>query len=80
MIWDYAFMIWALTAAAGGLIGDRKGRAGEGVVWGLLLSLIGLVIIAMRTPTESVKIRQAQDSMRIEKAARAALERERPTY
>lgn len=79
MIWFLFIIVWALVVGAGGLVGDRKGRFGEGIAWTALLGLIGLVIIALRSPTEQVQIRQAQDRMRIEEAARAALERERST-
>lgn len=73
----FLFIIWFLVVGAGALIGDRKGRFGEGIAWTALLGLVGLIIIALRSPTEQVQIRQAQDRLRIEEAARAALERER---
>jgi hypothetical protein len=77
MNWFLFIVVWALAISAGALIGDRKGRFGEGIAWTALLGLIGLVIIALRPPTEEIQIRQAQDRMRIEEAARAALDRER---
>jgi len=50
-----------LTALIGVAIGNRKGRALQGLLLGLLLSVIGIVIIAFLPPTEEMKIRRAQE-------------------
>ena len=50
-----------LTALIGVGIGNRKGRALQGLLLGLLLSVIGIVIIAFLPPTEEMKIRRAQE-------------------
>ena len=50
-----------LTALIGVAIGNRKGRAVQGFLLGLLLSVIGIVIIAFLPPTEEMKIRRAQE-------------------
>ena len=50
-----------LTALIGVGIGNRKGRALQGLLLGLLLSVIGIVIIVFLPPTEEMKIRRAQE-------------------
>ena len=45
-------LIWAACAVGGYFIGKDKGRAGEGLAWGLLLGVIGLIIIACRGPVD----------------------------
>jgi hypothetical protein len=72
-------LIWGLMIGAGALIGDYKGRFGEGIAWTAILGVIGLVIIALRSPTERVQIRRAQHRLRIEEAARAGLGSWRPS-
>ena len=56
-----------LTALIGVAIGNRKGRALQGLLLGLLLSVIGLVIIVFLPVTEEMKIRRAQEKMRIQR-------------
>lgn len=73
----YIFVIWGLSVAAGALIGDYKGRFSEGIAWTVFLGLIGLIVIALRPPTDWVKVRRMKERMRIEEAARAALDEER---
>ena len=72
VIWILA---WVLMMGAGALIGDYKGRLGEGIAWAALLGAIGLVIIALRSPAEEVQIRRAQHRMPAEEAARAGSQR-----
>lgn len=76
----YIIVIWGLTIGAGALVGDHKGRFGEGIAWTACLGLIGLAVIAMRSPTDATRIRQVQERMRIEEAARAALNQEGSTF
>jgi hypothetical protein len=59
-----------LTALIGVAIGNRKGRALQGLLLGLLLSVIGIVIIVLLPPTEEMKIRRAQEKMRIQQRRR----------
>jgi hypothetical protein len=40
-------VVWLLCAVVGLVVGQSKGRAGEGFVLGLLLGLIGILIIAV---------------------------------
>jgi hypothetical protein len=40
-------VIWGTV---GGLIGAHKGRLGEGIAWGVLLGVIGVIVIACRKP------------------------------
>ena len=55
-----------VTALIGLAMGNRKGRLVQGLLLGLLLSVIGIVIIAFLPPTEEMKIRRAQEKMRIQ--------------
>jgi len=55
-----------LTALIGVGIGNRKGRALQGLLLGLLLSVIGILIIVFLPPTEEMKIRRAQEKMRFQ--------------
>lgn len=43
-------MIWVLMAVVGYFIGEPKNRGVEGALWGGLLGVIGIVIIALRKP------------------------------
>jgi hypothetical protein len=55
-----------LTGLIGLGIGNRKGRVLQGFLLGLLLSVIGILIIAFLPATEEMKIRRAQDKMRFQ--------------
>ena len=59
-----------LTALIGVAIGNRKGRALQGLLLGLLLSVIGIVIIVFLPVTEEMKTRRAQEKMRIQQRRR----------
>jgi hypothetical protein len=48
-------IVWALCGVVGYLIGNSKGRGAEGALWGLVLGLIGLIIIAVRKPAEGAQ-------------------------
>ena len=56
--------LFIVTALIGLGIGNRKGRAVQGFLLGLVLSVIGIVIIAFLPPTEEMKIRRAQEKLR----------------
>jgi hypothetical protein len=45
-------VVAALCGVAGYFIGKPKNRAVEGAVWGFLLGVIGIIIIAVRKPAE----------------------------
>ena len=62
--------LFIVTALIGLGIGNRKGRAVQGLLLGLLLSVIGILIIALMPVTEEAKIRRAQEKMRIQPARR----------
>jgi hypothetical protein len=62
--------LFVVTALIGLAIGNRKGRAIQGLLLGLLLSVIGILIIAFLPPTEEMKIRRAQEKMRIQQRPR----------
>lgn len=59
-----------LTALIGVAIGNRKGRAVQGLLLGLLLSVIGILIIVFLPVTEDMKIRRAQEKMRLQQQRR----------
>jgi hypothetical protein len=56
--------LFIVTALIGLGIGNRKGRTLQGFLLGLVLSVIGLIIIAFLPPTEEMKIRRAQEKLR----------------
>jgi hypothetical protein len=58
--------LFIVTALIGLGIGSRKGRTVQGFLLGLLLSVIGILIIAFMPPTEEMKIRRAQEKMRVQ--------------
>jgi len=58
--------LFIVTALIGLAIGNRKGRAFQGLLLGLLLSVIGILIIAFLPATEEMKIRRAQEKRRIQ--------------
>jgi hypothetical protein len=62
--------LFIVTALIGLAIGNRKGRAVQGFVLGLLLSVIGILIIAFLPATEEMKIRRAQEKRRIQQQRR----------
>jgi uncharacterized protein (DUF983 family) len=43
-------LIWIPAVIVGGIIGSRKGKGGLGFVLGLLLSWLGVIIIAVVQP------------------------------
>lgn len=55
-------LIWLashfLCAIFGGLLGRRKGRELEGILWGALLGILGLIIIFLRGPTTDLQARR----------------------
>ena len=55
-----------LTGLIGLGIGNRKGRVLQGFLLGLLLSVIGILVIAFLPATEEMKIRRAQEKMRFQ--------------
>ena len=53
--------IWVFSGLLGAMIGSGKGKAGQGFLLGLLLGVIGLIIIAVISPTpEAQAHRNAQ--------------------
>jgi hypothetical protein len=62
--------LFVATALIGLAIGNRKGRAVQGFLLGLLLSVIGIFIIAFLPPTEEMKIRRAEQKKRIQQRPR----------
>jgi hypothetical protein len=62
--------LFIVTALIGLGIGNRKGRAIQGLLLGLLLSVIGIVIIAFLPPTEEMKVRRAEEKARTQQRRR----------
>ena len=62
-----------LTGLIGLGMGNRKGRAVQGLLLGLLLSVIGILIIVFLPPTEEMKIRRAQEKLRFQQRRREPL-------
>lgn len=58
--------LFIVTALIGLAIGNRKGRALQGLLLGLLLSVIGILIIAFLPATKEMKIRRAEEKRRIQ--------------
>ena len=55
-----------LTALIGVAIGNRKGRALQGLLLGLLLSVIGILIVVFLPVTGEMKVRRAQEKKRLQ--------------
>lgn len=53
-------VIWGISALLGMIIGANKGRAGTGLVLGLLLGFIGVIIVAVMSPTPEAQAERNQ--------------------
>ena len=58
--------LFFVTAVIGLAIGNRKGRAVQGFLLGLVLSVIGILIIAFLPATEEMKIRREREKILIQ--------------
>ncbi|MBO0813566.1 MAG: DUF2510 domain-containing protein [Actinobacteria bacterium] len=67
-----ALIIWVLAISAAYLIGERKDRLGEAVALGILLSWLGVLIIAVMQPSRAEKVRREQERLGITEEARAS--------
>lgn len=52
------------------IIGRRKGRPWAGFLLGLFLSWIGVILIAVTSPTYDALVRQEKERLRVESEAR----------
>jgi len=66
-----------VTGLIGGAIGWPKGRPVWGFFLGLLLSVLGLVIIALSKPSDEALTRRAMERQRIDAEAARRLDAER---
>jgi hypothetical protein len=62
-------VVWLACGFVGMTIGESKGRSGTGFVLGLLLGVIGLVVIALMSPTPEA---QARHELAVSEAARTS--------
>jgi len=58
-----------ITGVIGLIIGMRKGHPVWGFFLGFLLSVIGLVIIAVTKPSEEYRVKEAEARLRAEREA-----------
>ena len=49
-----AVILWIFCAIVGGAIGSMKNRTAEGVLWGALLAVIGIIIILCRSKNPKI--------------------------
>ena len=66
-------LIALVCAVTGTVVGSTKGHAVWGFFLGLLLSVIGIVIIAVTKPAPEYQARKAAERMRAEQEARRRL-------
>jgi hypothetical protein len=63
-------LIWvAAAAAAGAVIGARKGRRGTGIMLGLVFGWIGVIVIACIPPTHETLVQRERERLRVQREA-----------
>lgn len=62
-------VIWLLIAGVSTIIGSHKGRAGAGLLLGLLLGLIGLIITACLRPSHAVQVERERERLQVQREA-----------
>jgi len=78
----WVVLIALVMGVIGLIIGTRKGHPVWGFFLGFLLSVIGLVIIAVTKPSEEYRVKEAEARLRAEREAErrmAAAEQNRPS-
>ncbi len=63
-------IVWLLIAGASTVIGSHKGRAGAGLLLGLLLGVIGLIITACLRPSHTVQVERERERLAVQREAR----------
>jgi predicted membrane channel-forming protein YqfA (hemolysin III family) len=64
-------LIWVVAAAVvATIIGSRKGRPWTGFLLGLLLGWIGVIIIAVTSPTRARRVERERERLQIQREAR----------
>jgi hypothetical protein len=61
--------IYIVVVIASVLIGDSKGRGGEGFVLGLLLGVIGLIVTCCLAPSTAKRVERERARLAIQMAA-----------
>lgn len=73
----WAVGVALVTGVIGLILGARKGHPVWGFFLGFLLSVIGLVIIAVTKPSEEYRVKEAEARLRAEREAARRLDVER---
>lgn len=60
---EFFIFVWITCAVVGGLIGNSKGRVPEGVLLGLFLGIVGVVIIAVLSPSTQARRQRFQQAL-----------------
>lgn len=66
-------IIWVLALVVATIVGGRKGRRGAGFLLGLLLSWIGVIIIAVMPPTHDMLVLREEERLEVEREARGGI-------
>lgn len=72
-------VLWGLSVGAAAIVGSYKGRAGLGVLLGILAGPIGIVIIACIPATDQIKVERIRKRRQLEAMADLPPARHRTT-
>ena len=66
-------LVWEVGAVAvASIIGSRRGRPWTGFLLGLILGWIGVIVIALITPTHAKRVERERERLQIEREARSS--------
>lgn len=74
----WVVIVWIISAIVGWKIGVYKGNAVAGLVFGLVLGVLGVVIIALIPQSDQARVGRAERRMRVEREAPCRLGQEPP--